>query len=259
MINENALNTQICSFVTSNNLLRIEIPHLNLPSTRKQKTKEKRSRQSDVLSDIENLDVLLGSYQRDNSEMQDRTSENGIDLESNRRDDSSNHNENDYRTYLKTKNSENSGMTVETSRAISSEISLQMSRKLEEMQTNLNSHILDAINAVIEGKVLPSIKNAVKIENSVKSTNLDLRSDGPHPSNSSQARPQVDLQSNGLQPESVSQVAEDVQNDFPRLVTMKGNRKYHCRENSIDSNQSDDYDGYDRTGTNIARVFYCNV
>ena len=119
-------------------------------SSKNSKAKEKRFRQSDFLSDIENLDVMLGNYQRDNSEMQDRTSENEIDLESNRREDSSNHNENYYRTYLNTNYSENSGMTVETSRAISSEISSQLSRKLEEMQTNLNSHILDAIIAVIE-------------------------------------------------------------------------------------------------------------
>ena len=34
-----------------------------MPSTKKQKAKEKRSRQSDVMSDIENLDVMLGSYE----------------------------------------------------------------------------------------------------------------------------------------------------------------------------------------------------
>ena len=36
-----------------------------MPSTRKQKAREKRSRQSDVMSDIENLDVMLGNYQDD--------------------------------------------------------------------------------------------------------------------------------------------------------------------------------------------------
>ena len=40
-----------------------------MPSTRKQKAKGKRTRQSDVMSDIENLDVVLGSYQRDNREV----------------------------------------------------------------------------------------------------------------------------------------------------------------------------------------------
>ena len=59
-------------------------------------------------------------------------------------------------------------MAVETSGAISSEIFSQMSRKLEEMQTSLNSKILDAFNAVIERKVLPSIKIAVKTQNSDK-------------------------------------------------------------------------------------------
>ena len=31
-------------------------------STRKQKAGEKRSRQSDVMSDVENLDIMLGSF-----------------------------------------------------------------------------------------------------------------------------------------------------------------------------------------------------
>ena len=116
-----------------------------MPSTRKQKAKEKRSRQSDVMSDFENLDVMLGSYRRDNSEMQDRTSENEIGSESNRREGSSNQNENNYRSYLNTNLSENSCLTVETSKAISSEISSEMSRKFGELQSSLNSQILDVM------------------------------------------------------------------------------------------------------------------
>ena len=135
-------------------------------------------------------------------------------------------------------------MTGETSRAINSKISSQMSRKLEEVQTSLNSQILDAINAVIERKVLPSIKIAVKTENPAKNTTLDLRSDGLHPGNSSQVRPQEDLQSNRMHPENVSHVAEDVQNDFPGLVTMRSDQINHCRENSLDSHHSEDENGY---------------
>ena len=129
-----------------------------MSSTRKQKAKKKRSRQSNVLSDIENLDVMLGSYQRDNSEIQDRTSENEIDLESNRREYSSYQNENNYRSYLNTNLSEKSCLTVETGRAISSEISSQMSRKFEELQSSLNSQILDVINTAIDTRVLPVSK-----------------------------------------------------------------------------------------------------
>ena len=39
-----------------------------MPSTRKQKAKERRSRQLDMLSDVENVDIMLGSYSRDEEE-----------------------------------------------------------------------------------------------------------------------------------------------------------------------------------------------
>ena len=120
-----------------------------------------------------------------------------------------------------------------------------MSKKFEEMRINLNSQILDVINSAIETKVLPSIKHAVKRQYSAKNTNLDLRSDGLQPSRFSQVRSQKDLQSNRLHPENVSHVAEDAQNDFPRLVRMRSDRVNHCRENSMDSNRSKDDDGYD--------------
>ena len=113
--------------------------------------------------------------------------------------------------FLNTNLSENSCLTVATSGATISEISTEMSRKFEEMQTNLNSQILDVINAAIENKVLPGIRNAVKTQSSAKNTNLDLRSDGPHMSNFSQVHPRRDLQSNRLHPENVNYVAGDAQ------------------------------------------------
>ena len=187
-----------------------------MPSTRKQKAKAKRSRQSDVMSDIENLDVMLGGYQRDNSEIQDRTSENEIDSESNRQGGSSNQNENNYRSYLNTNLSENSCLTVETRKVISSEISSQISRKFEKLQSSLNSQILDVINAAIDTRVLPSMKNAVRRQNSAKNTSVDLRSDGLHS-------------------ENVNKSAQDAQNEFPRLLSIKSSQTNHCRENSLDS------------------------
>ena len=96
-----------------------------------------------------------------------------------------------------------------------------MSRKLEEMKSYQNSHILDVINSAIEEKLIPSIKKAMWSQNSAKNTNLDFRA-------------------NGLHPEKVSQVAQVAQKDFPRLVAMSCNQIKHRRENSVDSNQSDD-------------------
>ena len=64
--------------------------------------------------------------------------------------------------------------------------------------------------------------------------------------------PQKDLQSNRLHPENFSYVAGDAQNDFPRLVTLRSDRINHCRENSEESHESDDENGYDMvTGANL--------
>ena len=132
------------------------------------KAKERRSRQSDIMSDLKNLDVMLGSYQRDDCEAQNGNDDGEIDLRSTRHEENANQNENDYRSYLNTNLSENSCLTVETSRASSSKISSQMSKKFEEMQSSLNSQILDVINTAIDTRVLPSIKNAVKGQNAAK-------------------------------------------------------------------------------------------
>ena len=51
-----------------------------MPSTRKQKAREKWSRHSDFLSDMENVDIMLGSYSRDDEE--NNGSENEVNLES---------------------------------------------------------------------------------------------------------------------------------------------------------------------------------
>ena len=40
-----------------------------MPSTRKQKAKERRSRQLDIMSNVENVDIMIGSYTRDAERM----------------------------------------------------------------------------------------------------------------------------------------------------------------------------------------------
>ena len=149
-----------------------------MPSTRKQKAKEKRSRQSDVMSDIEKLDVMLGNYT--NSEIRDQEAVDQIenDPESRRRQQDLDQNESNYRSLLNTNLSENSEITVETSRMINSEISSQMSRKIEEMKSDLNSQILEVINSAIEERILPSIENVITSSRETKNTKRDLRSDG---------------------------------------------------------------------------------
>ena len=216
-----------------------------MPSTRKQKAREKRSRQSDVMSDIENLDVTLGNYQEDDQVRDEDIGNTDFDLESRRPQRETNSISGNFRSILNTNVSENSEITVETSRAINSEISSQMSRKLDEMRSDLNSHILNAIDSAIEEKVIPSIRNALESQNSSKNTNTDLRSDGPHPSTFGQVRPQRDFRSVGPQQQIAGKASQDAKKDFPRLVTMSSNQINHQRENSADSCGSDDENGYD--------------
>ena len=189
---------------------------------------------------------MLGSYQRDDCEIQNGNDEGEIDPRSIGREESSNQNENDYRSYLNANPSENNCLTVETSRAISSKISTQMSRKSEEMQSSLNSQILDVINTAMETRVFPSIKNAVSRQNSAKDASLDLRSDGLHHSDAVQENSHKDLRSNKLHSENTSESAQNDQYEFPRLVSIESSQIYHCRENSEDCQRSDDDIGYDR-------------
>ena len=222
-----------------------------MPSTRKQKARGKRSRQSDVMSDIENLDVMLGNYQRENTEFRSENNENTLDQRSDERE-GQDRNVEDYQTFLSNNPSENRCLTIETSRVISSEISSQMSRKFQEMQTSLNSQILDVINTATDTRVLPSIKNAVRRQNSARTTSLDLRSDGLHDDTAAPGNSQKDLRLNRLHPENTNKTYQDAQNEFPRLISIKNNQTNHRRENSGDSQVSDDDYGYDMvTGANL--------
>ena len=216
-----------------------------MPSTRRQKAKEKRSRQSDIMSDIENLDVMLGNYS--NTEIRDENAvdEIEIDPESNRRQQGFSHEESNYRSLLNANLSENSEITVETSRAISSEISSQMSRKLEEMKSDLNSHIMEVINSAIDEKILPSIENVIVNHRERENAKLDLRSDGRHPSRNVPMDQTLDLGSYGRHKNKFGQQVQNSRENFPRLNTTTNNLPNHRMVCSEDSEQSENEDGYD--------------
>ena len=57
-----------------------------MPSTRRQKAKEKRSKPSDMMSHLENMDVMLVNYPEENYEVPGGNDENEIDSRSNSQD-----------------------------------------------------------------------------------------------------------------------------------------------------------------------------
>ena len=223
-----------------------------MPSTRRQKAKEKRSRQSDIMSDIENLDVMLGNYSNSGIRDQNTVDQIEIDPESSRRQPGFSHEESNYRSLLNTNLSENSEITVETSRAISSEISSQMSRKLEEMKSDLNSHIMEVINSAIDEKILPSIENVIVNHRECKNAKLDLRSDGRHPSRNVPMDQTLDLGSYGRHKIKFGQQVQDSRENFPRLNKTANNLSNHQMECLGDSEQCENDEGYDMvTGANL--------
>ena len=146
-----------------------------MPSTRKQRAKERRSRQIDIMSDAENLDVMLGSYPRNDLENDfDRNDE--MDLESNRTRVDLAQNSEDFRSLLNSNSRENSESAVETMRLVNSEVT----KKIDELRRELNSQLVDAINSAITEKVLPDIRNMVTSQNSVFREEVYHRSRGPN-------------------------------------------------------------------------------
>ena len=92
------------------------------------------------MSDVENVDVMLGSYSRNDEG--DNQSENKLNLDSeySRPQGNSNITGEDFRSLL-TNSRENSEITIGTTRLFNEEISNQMARKLNVIKTSLNSQI----------------------------------------------------------------------------------------------------------------------
>ena len=120
-----------------------------MPSTRKQKAKERRSRQLEMLSVVDNVDIMLGGYSREDEDNNASENEANLDSGSSRPQQSSNTLGEDFRSLLNTNSRENSDITIETTRLINEEISNQMPRKLNEIKKSLIVQIQDAISSGI--------------------------------------------------------------------------------------------------------------
>ena len=92
-----------------------------MPSTRKQKAKKRRSRQLDIMSDVENVDVILLNYSAINQYDDRSETEKNLDSESSRPQHASNVTGEDFRSLL-TNSRENSEITIETNRLMNEEI-----------------------------------------------------------------------------------------------------------------------------------------
>ena len=210
-----------------------------MPSTRRQKAKERRSRQLDIMSDVENVDIMLGSYSRDDEENNISENEMNLDSVSSRPQHSSNAVGEDFRSLLNTNSRENSEIAIETTRLINEEFSNQMSRKLNEIKTSLNSQIQEAVTAAITNTVLPSIQNTLEMQGGPNFTVVDRTSNGLHPSPRSANFTMKDRRSSGLQRNTEVGNSQKTWENRSRTCFTEENSRLRSRESSTDSNNSE--------------------
>ena len=151
-----------------------------MPCTRKQKAKERPSRQLDIMSDVEIVDLMLGSYSRDDVGNDQSENELNLDSESSRPQRNSNVTGEDFRSLL-TNSRENSEANIDTTCLINEDIANQMSKGLGEIKSSRNSQIQSEITAAIADTILPSIQNTLEMQGRTNFTMVDRASNGPHP------------------------------------------------------------------------------
>ena len=135
----------------------------------------KSERGNHVLSDLKNLNVMLGNHPENQSDV-DLNENVEVDSRSNGTRTDMVRNCEDFRTLLTSEDRNRCEMTMETNRLISEEISYQMNRKIDELKRNLDTQITESINSAIHDSILPSIQNSLSGQNSGLGTNVDSRS-----------------------------------------------------------------------------------
>ena len=140
-----------------------------MPTTRKQK-KARKSRGLEMLSDIENSDIMLGENHFDTKEREGSLSSN---LPRRSRSFASNESENEDGNMSRNQRTPNSRINAEFDRnsamgkpsaeinRLSSELNSRISREMDEMMNSVNVQIQRAISDAISTQVLPQIQNVI--------------------------------------------------------------------------------------------------
>ena len=140
-----------------------------MPTTRKQK-KTRKSRGLEMLSDIENLDIMLGGNHFNTTDREGslnsnlpRRSENFVRNESENEDGDIGENQRKINSRTNTecdRNSVTANSSAEINR-LSSELNSRISREMDEMMNSVSVQIQRAISDAIRTQVLPQIQNVI--------------------------------------------------------------------------------------------------
>ena len=128
-----------------------------MPSTRRQKAKARKSREMDILSDMDNLDVMIGNenpLERELAGVIDQSSVHG-DMEI------GNHSRNDFRDYIHENEPHGQNDIRQSFETFSNEFNLRLSQEMDSMMAMVHGQINRAISTAIAEKVIPEIQNIV--------------------------------------------------------------------------------------------------
>ena len=205
-----------------------------MPSTEKQKAKERRFRQLDILSDVENADVMLGNYSREDEGDHQSDSELNLDPVSIRPQQNSNVVGEDFRSLL-TNSRENSKITIETTRMISNEVSSQVTRRLNETKDSFYFQIQNANATAITEKVLPFVQNTLGTQGRSNFTIVDLGSDGLQEGPRTNNFTMVDLRSSRLQRNPEVENSQKTWANRPKTCSAQENRRHLSGGSPVES------------------------
>ena len=130
-----------------------------MPSTRRQKAKARKSREMDMLSDIENMDVMLGNgsknpIERELVDVIEQSSVQG-DIEANE------YLGNQYTSLHHENNLPRQDDIRQSLETFSNEFNLRLSQEMDSMMSMVHSQINRAISNAISERVIPEIQNIV--------------------------------------------------------------------------------------------------
>ena len=130
-----------------------------MPSTRRQRAKARKSREMDVMSDLDNLDVMLGNgnenpIERELADVIEQSSTQG-DYETNE------FHEADYRNFVQGNEPFGQNDVRQSFETFSNEFNLRLSQEMNSMMTMVHNQINRAISTAISERVIPEIQNIV--------------------------------------------------------------------------------------------------
>ena len=205
-----------------------------MPTTRRQK-KSRKSRGIEMLSDIENLDIMLGENHFNRNERDESVSSDfGRRPGSASLDELENNGENRYSVTRDIDPSNNADYSQNSSggnssaeiNKLSSELNSRLSRELDDMMCSVNSQIQRAISDAISNQILPQIQSALSAGSghltqnrwNVPSERPEVNSEGLqniNPKDSSASKPNCNRQNGGV----VDSNAYDI--DFSRVCFLR--------------------------------------